>query len=109
MRIPGLYIPEFERLPVEQWAAFSHRCNQSEEMRRFRVRSGTSTSVASFLSCVLAFWFAESALRFQFGGCIAFTVPFGVLALLSVMYLRLVWQTQITRALLRRQLQDHAA
>jgi hypothetical protein len=36
MKLPGLAIPEFEKLPAEARTSFLLRCDESEEMRRCR-------------------------------------------------------------------------
>ena len=52
MRIPGVYIPEFARLPPEDRKSLIRRCEDSDEMRRLYARIKLMTWIS--VPCAVA-------------------------------------------------------
>jgi len=97
MKLPGLAIPEFEKLPAEGRASFLLRCDESEEMRR--CRSQTQVMAKLCLLCVIVIPILLG--KFVFHWSIELTVCSTVVLALSsfgaFFYFCMVWRIRIMR------------
>ncbi|SRR5260221_8758470 len=104
MRLPGLSIPEIEQIPAEGRQEFLHRCDDTEEMCRFRSRAQFLTRAGMLCAAGVPIVLGEfvfhwhPAISIGIGIILTFTVLF------SFPYFTMLWQLRIIRRLLDREL-----
>ncbi len=106
MVLPGTRIPELASLSPKKRDEFCRRCDESEEMRRFRALCKRYTGVAAVAVVAPVPIITDWILGWSYLATLAVAVPWGLVALTSVFYARMVWQVRIIRAQLRRALNE---
>ena len=104
MKLPGLAIPEIEKLPVNERESFLRRCDETEEMRRFRSRAQFLARAAMLCAAGIPILLGEFLFHWHWlisigiGSVLTFSV------LLAYPYLSMIWQAQMIRRLLMKEL-----
>jgi hypothetical protein len=103
MKLPGLSIPELERLPAAEREGFLRHCDETEEMRRFRSRAQFLARAGMLCAIGVAILFGELfhwhlAVTITIGSILTFAV------ILAYPFISTVWQLRLIRRLLMREL-----
>ena len=106
MKLPGLSIriPEIDKLPASERESFLRRCDETQELRRFRSRAQFLARGGMLCAAGVPILLGE----FMFHWHLAVTIAIGSVLTFAVVlaypYLSMFWQLRIIRRLLMREL-----
>lgn len=97
MRLPGLTIPELAKLPVAEREAFLRRCDETEELRRFRSRAQFAGRAGMLCAAGIPILLGEFAFHWHTVVSIGIGSVLTFAVVLAYPYLSMVWQLRIIR------------
>ena len=104
MKLPGLSIPELELLPASERESLLRRCDETDEVRRFRSRAQFLARTGMLCAAGIAILLGEFILHWRLAVTIAVGSVLTFAVILAYPYVSMVWQLRIIRRLLRREL-----
>jgi hypothetical protein len=104
MKLPGLTIPEIEKLPPSERESLLRRFDETDQLRRFRSRAQLLGRAG--MLCAAGVPILLSEFKFHWHPAVTIVIvsflAFGVM--LTYPYVSMLWQLRIIRRLLRRDL-----
>jgi hypothetical protein len=104
MRITLPSIPEIEQLPADGRESFLRRCDETDEMRRFRSRSQFATKGGLLCTAGVPILLGEFVFHWHPAVSIGIGAVLTFAALFAFSYFRMLWQVRIIRQLVIREL-----